>query len=622
MKLPALNWALAALLLSVPCWAEGPSYEETYRPQYHFSPQKNWMNDPNGLVYFQGEYHLFYQYNPFGDTWGHMSWGHAVSKDLVHWEHLPVALPEKPNRMAFSGCVVVDENNTAGFQTGKEPALVAVYTGYRQSDGWQAQYIAYSNDRGRTWTDYSEEPVLDIDSTDFRDPNVFRYQNRWVMVVALPTERKVSFYASDDLKSWEKLSDFGPQGAVGGAWECPDFFPLPVENMPGEERWVLEVDLDRNSFAGGSGGQYFVGNFDGSHFTVDSPARPTPHKNGHSVAAEWNITGSGIAMKNDILSTTRLGKGTARSEQFSLDDDWLNFRIRGGRHPGELTLKLMVEGESVAETTGFNGDEFQWVAWDVSQWLGRKAHLELHDNTDKLWGYVDLTGFELNTEPAPLTVDLGRYVDYGPDYYACISFHNHPSPRIWLAWMNNWLYAQEIPTEPWRSAMSVPREVTLKRLGEAVELCQKPVQSLRKLRNEPLFTQWTWKGAHSTPLPPQGEIELVFEPGQSSSLDLSLPGLQYQFDLHNRVLRFTRHEADFHEDFEVSSVIPLRHAGDPMKITILYDRSSVELFTAEGTVCHTARVFPEEEEWLLFANPGDGRLDTTVWPWESSWKNR
>ena len=252
MRLPAV--LLFVTLLGTPLFAEPAPYKEPYRPQYHFSPAKNWMNDPNGLVKYKDEYHLFYQYNPFGDTWGHMSWGHAVSKDLVHWKHLDVALPEKKDRMAFSGCVVVDSHNSAGFQTGQESALVAVYTGYRQSDGWQAQYLAYSNDRGRTWQDYSEQPVLDISSTDFRDPNVFPYQNEWRMVIALPTERKVRFYRSKDLKNWEFLSDFGPQGAVGGAWECPDFFPMKIEGEE-QERWVLQVDLDRRAFAGGSGGQ-------------------------------------------------------------------------------------------------------------------------------------------------------------------------------------------------------------------------------------------------------------------------------------------------------------------------------------------------------------------------------
>lgn len=190
------------------------SAQERYRPQFHFTPTANWMNDPNGLVYFDGEYHLFYQHNPFGTRWGHMSWGHAVSKDLVKWEHLPIALPELDDLMAFSGSVVVDKTNSAGFG---ENTLVALYTGHRPSNGHQAQYLAYSTDRGRSWERYTDKPVLDIESTDFRDPKVFPYEGEWRMVIALPTQRKVSFYSSPDLKSWTWLSDFGPQGAVGGA---------------------------------------------------------------------------------------------------------------------------------------------------------------------------------------------------------------------------------------------------------------------------------------------------------------------------------------------------------------------------------------------------------------------
>ena len=196
---------LLAALLGPLVWAAEPTYDEPYRPQFHFTPQSNWMNDPNGLVYLDGEYHLFYQYNPFGDQWGHMSWGHAVSPDLVHWQHLPVAIPEEQGVMAFSGSAVLDVHNTAGFGRPGETPMVAIYTGYREADRNQAQYLAYSLDRGRTWARYSGNPVLDIGSKDFRDPKVFWYEpdQRWIMVAVLAAERSVSFYASPDLKQWE-----------------------------------------------------------------------------------------------------------------------------------------------------------------------------------------------------------------------------------------------------------------------------------------------------------------------------------------------------------------------------------------------------------------------------------
>lgn len=257
---------MKALLLlaaaSFAAWCADP-----FRPAYHFTPAKNWMNDPNGTVYYRGEYHLFYQHDPFGNTWGHMSWGHAVSSDLLHWKHLPVALAEEDGIMIFSGSVVVDHNNSSGFCS-QGSCLVAIYTGHRK--GNQNQSLAYSNDRGRTWTKYARNPVLDLGMADFRDPKVFWHaaRSRWVMAVALPKEHKVRLYASQDLKAWTALSDFGPSGATAGLWECPDLFELPVANT-NEKRWVLVVSVNPGGPAGGSAVQCFVGSFDGTRFTAE-----------------------------------------------------------------------------------------------------------------------------------------------------------------------------------------------------------------------------------------------------------------------------------------------------------------------------------------------------------------
>ncbi|MEM7396707.1 MAG: glycoside hydrolase family 32 protein, partial [Verrucomicrobiota bacterium] len=228
---------------------------EPFRPQVHFSPEIHWMNDPNGLVYYAGEYHLFHQYNPAGNTWGHMSWGHAVSEDLVHWRHLPLAIPETGGVMAFSGCCVIDHDNTSGFGQNGRPPMVAIYTGH--GHGKQVQNLAYSTDAGRTWTIYADNPVIDLNHKDFRDPKVFRHKptSRWIMVVSLAVDKKLIFYASEDLRNWTELSRFGPAGVKNKSnWECPDLFPLPVENRPGETRWVLEADMGQGSIAGGSGG--------------------------------------------------------------------------------------------------------------------------------------------------------------------------------------------------------------------------------------------------------------------------------------------------------------------------------------------------------------------------------
>src|SRR5688500_18501657 len=240
MTVPMIGSASAA---STPAPSAGASYQELFRPQFHFSPAKNWMNDPNGLVYHKGEYHLFFQHNPFGDTWGHMSWGHAVSRDLVHWEELPVAIPEEGDEAIFSGSVVVDHRNTSGLGTRENPPMVAVYTSATPGD--QAQSLAYSTDRGRTWRKYAGNPVLDDPDREFRDPNVFWYapERKWVMVVVKALQHKVAIYESRDLKRWEHLSDFGPANAVGGAWECPDLFPLPVDGKRKRTKWVMLVSL-------------------------------------------------------------------------------------------------------------------------------------------------------------------------------------------------------------------------------------------------------------------------------------------------------------------------------------------------------------------------------------------
>ena len=273
---------IVPVLFACACALGQPAaYDQAYRPQYHFSPRVNWTNDPNGLVYFEGEYHLFYQYNPFGDVWGHMSWGHAVSRDLLHWQELPVALPEEHGVMIFTGSTVVDARNTSGFCSGGKPCMVAVYTGHTPAapprPALQTQNLAYSNDRGRTWTKYSGNPVLNLNLADFRDPDVFwaEQARRWVMAVALPNDHKVLFYGSPDLKTWERMSEFGPAGATGGQWECPTLTEIPVAGSRGETRWVLKMGVNPGGLQGGSGEQYFVGTFDGRRFTNDNPPSTT-----------------------------------------------------------------------------------------------------------------------------------------------------------------------------------------------------------------------------------------------------------------------------------------------------------------------------------------------------------
>jgi len=254
------------------------AYDEPWRPQFHFTPARNFMNDPNGLVFYKGEYHLFYQYNPEGNTWGHMNWGQAVSNDMLHWKQLPVAISEvKGKYMIYSGSVVVDRDNTSGLcaaKNGDKGCLVAIYTAAVRDAGkdvHQSQYLSYSNDRGRTWTEYPGNPVADLGKPDFRDPKVFWYapQKKWVMVAVLADERKVEIFDSHDLKKWKRESEFGPAGDTVGQWECPDLFELPVEGSS-ESKWVLVINRNPGAPAGGTGTKYLIGSFDGDRFAADA----------------------------------------------------------------------------------------------------------------------------------------------------------------------------------------------------------------------------------------------------------------------------------------------------------------------------------------------------------------
>jgi len=249
---------------------------ELFRPQYHFTPEANWMNDPNGMVYYEGEYHLFYQYYPDDKIWGPMHWGHAVSADLVSWEHLPIGLAPDEHGFIFSGSAVVDWSNSSGLFPEGEFGLVAIFTHHdahpETGKPRQRQSVAYSTDRGRTWSKYAGNPVLTEESiVDFRDPKVFWHKEteRWVMVLAAGDH--VRLYTSANLLEWSFASAFGErEGSHDGVWECPDLFELEVEGEPGRKRWVMLVSIgDDPQCPEGSRTQYFVGGFDGRSFASD-----------------------------------------------------------------------------------------------------------------------------------------------------------------------------------------------------------------------------------------------------------------------------------------------------------------------------------------------------------------
>ena len=325
---------------------------EQYRPADHYTPQQNWMNDPNGLIYYHGIYHMFYQYNKYGTTGGNASWGHAVSSDLIHWTELPIAIPVDANEEVWSGSVVYDRTDSSGLGTGGDGPLIAVYTSAtKDGTGYQRQSIAYSNDGGDTWTKYANNPVIDIHSVNFRDPKVFWYAptHSWRMVVVLSDQHKVAIYSSPNLINWTEQSEFGPLGDTSAVWECPDLFPMEVDGDPNNIQWVLTVNVAGKA-------QYFTGDFNGSTFTSHEGAYKPPAGTligdggfEGSNYGDWTTTGSAFgsgpahsdsptnnAVGNgwvDSYGTADSDTGTLTSPTFTINHNYINFEMAGGNHP-------------------------------------------------------------------------------------------------------------------------------------------------------------------------------------------------------------------------------------------------------------------------------------------------
>ncbi len=504
--------AAAAAAGPAPVQARGGRvHDEPLRPQFHFTPARNWMNDPNGLVHVDGEYHLFYQYNPQGETWGHMSWGHAVSRDLVHWRELPVAIPEDPQYMIFSGSIVVDEGNTSGFGAPGSTPLVAIFTGAEpRTGGRQNQQLAFSTDRGRTWTKYAGNPVLDLGIGNFRDPKVFWYGpgKRWVMAAVLAARHQVALFGSPDLKHWTHLSDFGPAGAADGAWECPDLFPLPVNGDPATVRWVLKVDVFESSVVPGSGAQFFVGRFDGTTFAAEPSA-------GEAAA------GSAATAVNPI--------------------------------------------------------------------------------------------------------------DYGRDFYAAASWAHLPDAQrhVWIAWMSNHEYARLTPTSPWRGAMTLPRDVSLRSEDGGWRLVQSPVRELASLRGRRVrIPAGRLDGAVRRLALRRGAGNTVELQAQFSAAEAGDFGIRVHVGAgQSTQIGYDRARGELYVDrsrsgslptaeFAARSAAPLVLHGGRLKLDIWVDRSSVEVFADDGERVLTEQVFPApgSDGIELFARDGSVRIESLdVW---------
>ena len=450
------------------------SEEKLYRPAFHFTPKKSWMNDPNGMFYYNGTYHLYFQYYPDDNVWGPMHWGHATSKDMVNWKEQPIALYPDEMGYIFSGSAVVDHNNTSGFgKDGKTP-IVAIFTHHnidkekaKQIDV-ETQSIAYSLDEGMSWTKYAGNPVIENpEIRDFRDPKVIWDDNTNQWIMALAAQNNVRFYASPNLKDWSYLSNFGfDKGHYGGVWECPDLFPLKVAGSD-EIKWVLFVSINPGGPNKGSATQYFIGDFDGTNFVLDP--------------------------------------------DFAKD---------------------------------------------------------LEDRND-FW------------------------VDFGRDNYAGVTWQNtqrENGNKLFIGWMSNWDYAQEVPTYEWRSAMTIAREIGLKKTAHGYRLTSLPVEETSAVLN-PISTQ-------SNELIGQMELELAADAAHKVGYVLSNDlgeELEFGFNPQNQQFYVDRTKAgksDFSEKFASHLSFAPRLINDKtIKGTVILDKTSIELFWDDGLTVMTEVFF-------------------------------
>ncbi|NLR80107.1 glycoside hydrolase family 32 protein [Chitinophaga eiseniae] len=495
MKRKLFSLLLAALLPGLLQAQESTVPTPQWRPVYHFTPAKNWTNDPNGLIYLDGVYHLYYQHNPFENKWGHMSWGHATSTDLVNWKHLPVAIPELETRdtttWIFSGSAVLDQHNSSGFgKNGKAP-IVAIYTADQPKQQKESQFIAYSNDGGLTYTNYANNPVVDIHKKDFRDPSVIwlEDQHKWLMTVAVPAEHKVQFYGSVNLKDWELLSEFGPQGDARKIWECPSLTPLYVDGNPAKKKWLLMVSSGNQDAA--TGMQYFIGDFDGKTFT-----------NGH-------------------------------------------------------------------------------------------------------------------------TPETQLFVDYGKTFYAAIPYNHLPANR---QMMIGWLMPFETATWPWRGQMSIPRDLQLKTTSAGIRLFQQPAAVLNGYLDKlPAAKKWQQRNVslNSKVLSISNGrqfntnanwIDATFTLGTAS--DFGVKVAQHSSGSGVVVGYNVQRQELYINDGKDTQHMPVQPVNGKIRLQVLLDKSSLEVFVNDGEKVMTTLIFPAKDATgcAAFAENGGVQLNTLkVW---------
>lgn len=621
-SISSLLWAQSPAATKSP--SDTVTFNELYRPKYHLTTPNGALFDPTALAYVAGNYQV--------------NKGKASSTDLIHWTHGNAQRLGSDTVSEMSGSVVIDSLNTSGFGLSGQAPLVAVYSGLRITDRMQFQCIAYSNDKGGTWTPYKLNPVIDIHSTEFRDPQVFWYseQQKWVMVVALAAERKIRFYESKNLKTWTFLSDFGPYGAVNGVWECPDFFRLPVKGGPGVYKWVLEVSVQPIS------GQYFVGDFDGKVFRAEpeflkapAGAIAPPGKvvfDFEKDLAGWKIDGNaflaspakgslpgqnavlGYDGKQLINSFNPGDKGTGKltSPEFIIDHNYINFLLGGGMHEHTTCVNLLVDGKVVRTKTGTETEVLYWTGWDVAALKDKKARLEVIDEETGGFGHIMIDQVMLCDQLAKNGRERAFWLDYGPDFYAVRSWVNGPrndNRRISVAWLGSWLYATKIPTTPWKGGHTFPRNVELLKTSQGIRLVQNPVKEIAQLRAKHihmekltipeannLLNQLKLSGNHY-------ELEATFELTPQANLQLTLCANDRQKTVVGyrasakelRVDRICSGVTDFSPSFPEIYSAPLSLKNKTLKLHILIDQSSIEVFGNNGQVNLTCQIFPDAD---------------------------
>jgi len=599
-------------------------YKEQHRPQFHFSPKEKWMNDPNGMVYYEGEYHLFYQYYPEDIVWGPMHWGHAVSRDMITWEHLPIALYPDKHGLIFSGSAVIDWNNSSGFGVNDKPPMVAIFSHHNmeaeqagESDLFQTQGIAYSIDNGRTWMKYENNPVIENPGIrDFRDPKVIWHKESEQWVMALATLNHLQIYSSSNLKEWTLISDFGKEiGSHDGVWECPDLFPLKYKDG---ERWVLLQNMNPGNPNGGSGLQYFVGDFNGKDFIVDEAfgklleRKEAPVPAGETVdnfegdLTMWEQEGNTFVIKDVILTSGAEGnsaKGVIKSKPFEITNDALNFEIAGGNHRGRTLIALIVDGKRVREAEAINNTKPVWKGWNVAKYKGKMAQIELIDQYTNDNGFIALNELRLADEQAFPVIEGSVWADQGRDNYAGVTWSDVPTEdgrRIFLGWMSNWVYAQKVPTERWRSAMTIPRILGLQEVDGIPRLTMEPAVETQQLRKKAISI--TANKTITMPTSSLTELDLYFTLGKNAEVEITVSNSLGE----NTIIGFERStnqfyvdrtnsgKNDFSADFASKIYGDRLVNGDDLPMQLFFDVSSVELFADNGMTVFTELFFPNE----------------------------